>query len=290
MPATERAPERCVLCDGTGRALLVRLGEWTVFRCTGCGLGVLDPRPGPEKLASLYRDDYFVTQYDRGLSPGSPEMARRLSQEGHRIRFFRKFVPRGRILDIGCGRGYFLHACRLQGYDVMGYDVSEEAAAYVRGTLGIPVEAGPRRDDLFPEESVDVVTMWHTLEHTSDPREILDRAWRWIRPGGVLVVEVPNYEGTDARWRWAEWEGWQVPYHFYHFTPRTLGEMLSRHGFRATRTKSYHSETVKTRLKELPVVSLVARPVAKFFPGTSYAVVAGKIGQPTGGEVRAGAG
>jgi 2-polyprenyl-3-methyl-5-hydroxy-6-metoxy-1,4-benzoquinol methylase len=134
-----------------------------------------------------------------------------------------------------------------------------------------------------------VFTIWHTLEHTVDPREVLARAWRWIRPSGFLVVDMMNYEGTDARQRWAAWEGWQAPSHFCHFTPRTLGGMLSRHGFQVTRMKRYHSETVRNRLKEPPLFSLVARPIAKLFSGTSYAVVAEKTGRSSAGEVRDGA-
>lgn len=81
-----------------------------------------------------------------------------------------------------------------------------------------------------------------------------------------------------------------MPYHLYHITPRTRLELISRQGFRAVRGKSYHSETVKLRLKALPVVSLVARPVATLFSGTRYAVVADRSGRPAGAEAHADAG
>jgi SAM-dependent methyltransferase len=272
----ESAPGKCILCGGKDRSPLLRDGEWTAYKCPQCGLGFLDPRPGPDELADLYRESYFARQYDAGLSPGSKEMARRLSQEAHRIRFFRPFAGEGAVVDIGCGRGYFLAACRAHGYEVAGYDVSEDAASYVRSTLGIPVMTGEIREDLFPEGSAGVVTLWHALEHTRDPRVHLALAGKWLAADGCLVVEVPNHEGADASRKREQWEGWQLPYHFYHFTPASLAGLLSLQGFEIVSSKSYHSESVKRSLSRIPLVGLLARPIAKLFPGTSYAVVARK--------------
>jgi 2-polyprenyl-3-methyl-5-hydroxy-6-metoxy-1,4-benzoquinol methylase len=257
-----------------GRVPLVTDGQWTVHKCAGCGLGVLDPRPDPSELGDLYRETYFVEQYDPGFAPGSKEMSRRVSQERHRIRFFRPFVRKGVVLDLGCGRGYFLAACREHGFEVKGYDVSGDAAVYVRSTLGIPVETGDVREGIFPPGSADVVTMWHALEHTPDPRVYLALAGRWLAPNGCLVVEVPNHEGLDARRKWERWEGWQLPYHFFHFTPLSLRDLLSSEGFEVVAAKTYHSEHLKQTLRNIPLVGLFARPVARLFPGTSYAVVA----------------
>jgi 2-polyprenyl-3-methyl-5-hydroxy-6-metoxy-1,4-benzoquinol methylase len=285
----EQAPKACICCGRTKRSLLIRIGEWTIYKCSHCGLGVLDPRPAPQELDTLYRESYFLSHYEDLLELGSPGMQRRISQEAHRIRFFGKFKRKGLVLDIGCGRGTFLHACRVRGYEVVGLDVSEDAAASVWNALRIPVKAGALRDELFEPESIDVVTMWHTLEHTADPGRFLDQTWRWLKPDGLLVVDVPNHEGTDARKMWDRWEDWDLPYHLYHFTPATLTAMISRRGFRALRSKDYHSEYVKGKLRKIPVVGLLARPIAKFFSGTGYAVVARKTARPPGGGAHAAA-
>jgi 2-polyprenyl-3-methyl-5-hydroxy-6-metoxy-1,4-benzoquinol methylase len=285
----EPAPNECICCGRTERSPLIRIGEWTVQKCSGCGLGVLDPRPDPLELDALYRESYFVSHYEEVLELGSPGMERRISQEAHRIRFFRKFRKKGLVLDIGCGRGYFLHACRIRGYDVVGMDVSEDASLSVWNALRIPVKAGALREELFEPESIDVITMWHALEHTADPERYIDQAWRWLRPDGLLVIDVPNYEGTDARRIGAAWDGWSLPYHLFHFTPATLEKMISRHGFQALRSKDYHSDYVKGKLRKIPIVGLLARPIAKFFSGTSYAVVAGKTARTRGGGLNAAA-
>lgn len=273
----EQTGEACFLCGTNKKKLLFKQEDWKVYRCLQCGLGVLEPRPDEEELNALYRNSYFVTRYDEGVAPGSEAMRKRLSWETHRIRLFRRFLKRGRILDVGSGRGYFLLACREAGYEVEGFDVSEDAAEYVRNTLKIPVTTGKPDNVPFKEGSFDVVTMWHSLEHTENPHTYLDAARRWLRPDGLLVVDVPNYLSTDASKNWEKWDGWSLPYHFFHFTPESLDQMLAQHGFEVIRRKSYHSEWVKDQLKRIPIVSLFARLVAKMFTGTSYAVVARKV-------------
>jgi len=268
--------EPCPACGATEREQLFSQNGWGVYKCCSCGLGILDQRPSQEELAELYRDAYFVGHYDEGAVPGTEAMRKRLSQEGHRIKFFRPFKNKGRVLDIGCGRGYFLMACRERGFDVQGFDVSDDGAAYVRETLGISVKTGIL-EDAFEGETFDVITMWHSLEHTSDPAKYLDLAGRWLKPDGVVVIDVPNYTGTDARMQWEEWKDWDLPYHLLHFTPKSLDMLLHRHGFAVIRRKTYHSDVVRKKLRKTPLLKLIARPLAKLFSGGSYAVVAKKV-------------
>ncbi len=272
----ERADTRCVLCNSERRALLYQQGDWSVYRCSDCGLGILDPRPDQNERGALYQSSYFQEQYDKGLEPGSSEMKRRLSHEDHRVRFFRGIKKRGRLLDIGCGMGYFLLACRNYGYHVEGFDISDDAAAYVKGRLEIPVKTGDIASLPYESESWDIITMWHFLEHTPDPRVYLKKTWQWLKPGGLLVVDVPNYAGTDARKTWEQWKGWQLPYHLYHFTEKTLCDMLSQYGFRPIRKKDYLSEYVKEGLEKNLLMRPFARLIARCYSGHSVAVVSRK--------------
>ena len=271
------AESRCILCNSSKRELLFQQGTWKVYRCSGCGLGFLDPQPSENELHELYQSSYFYDQYDEGLALGSPEMARRLSQESHRIRFFRGLKKQGTILDIGCGMGYFLNACRAYGYHVEGIDISDDSASYVRETLNIPVITGKVESLQYENESKDIITMWHFLEHAADPRVYLKKTWEWLKPQGLLVVDAPNYEGTDAVKTWDNWKGWSLPYHLYHFTEKTLCDMLSKHGFKVVRKKDYLSEYMKEELEKIPVMRPFARLIAQCYSGHSIAVVARKV-------------
>lgn len=273
----KKTTNNCILCGSSRRNFLYAEDQWKVYQCADCRLGVLDPRPDDHELAILYQQEYFQDQYKQELRIDSPEMKRRLDQEKQRLRFFRSFKKKGEVLDIGCGRGYFLLACRKKGYHVEGIDLSADVAAYVRRELNIPVHVGEIDNVTIPDASYDVITMWHSLEHTADPNVYLQKARRWLKDDGILVVDVPNYSGYDALKTWDHWLGWQLPYHLYHFTSDALTALLHKHGFAVIRHKHFLSEYVKQELEKFYIPSFIARIIARFYSGHSYAVVAGKM-------------
>jgi 2-polyprenyl-3-methyl-5-hydroxy-6-metoxy-1,4-benzoquinol methylase len=270
----ESAPETCILCQTSEREPLIEKDGWTVHRCPTCGLGFLDPRPSESEIEGLYRSDYFSERYDGGINPDSPQYKKRLSGEQHRTKFIKSIKRSGHLLDIGCGYGYFLDASRRKGYNVHGLDVSEWAAQYAIEKLGLSMTIGKIGDVHFPSQNFDIITMWHSLEHTPNPHMALQRAKSWLKKDGILVIDVPNHEGTDARKIWHEWDGWSLPYHYWHFTPKSLKQLLSHHGFTVIKQKNYHSDVVKENLKRIPIISLFARLIAKLYSGTSVAVIA----------------
>lgn len=272
----DKVNSSCILCGSSRRSPLYTRNQWRIYKCANCGLGVLDPRPGKDELDKLYAQDYFQSHYNSPLSLSSAQMKKRLQQEDHRLRFIRRFKSGGKILDIGCGRGYFLLACRQAGYEVEGIDISDAAAAHVTAELKILVHVGQIDQVILPSGSFDVVTMWHSLEHTADPNLYLQSAGKWLKNNGLLVVDVPNYEGHDARMNWTDWPHWDLPYHFYHFTKSSLLALLKKNGFAAVGQKDYLSEYVKEKLEKKALPGFIARLIAGFYAGGSFAVAARK--------------
>jgi 2-polyprenyl-3-methyl-5-hydroxy-6-metoxy-1,4-benzoquinol methylase len=270
----QRAPKACILCGTQERELLIEKGSWKIYRCRKCGLGFLDPRPSPEEIQRLYRTEYFFERYDEGLDPNSQEFQKRLRSEKHRVRFIRRVKQGGQVLDIGCGYGYFLAACRREGFEVIGLDVSKWAAQYAIQKLGIPVRLGKIGDLTFPSHYFDIITMWHSLEHMPDPHLALQKVKSWLKDDGILVIDVPNYKGTDAQRTWQEWDGWCVPYHLWHFASRTLVQFLRKHGFSVIKIKDYHSSVIREKWGRILIFKPFARLIAKMYSGHSIAVVA----------------
>jgi len=274
---TDNSTPCCIICGSPPRrGPILSVDQWNVMKCEGCGLGALSPRPSQDEIAGLYRDEYFSERYDGGLPADSDQFRKRIRGEDHRVRFVRRLSRAGNLLDIGCGYGYFLHACRIAGFSVKGLDVSDWAAGYARETLGLDVTVGGISEDLFDPESFDVICMWHSLEHMPDPHRAVRAASLWLKRGGALVLDVPNHEGTDARRMGEDWDGWSIPYHFWHFTPDALVRLLGTHGFKVLHRKTYHSDWVKKRLSRGIILKPAARLIAKMYSGTSVAVGAVK--------------
>lgn len=270
----DRGPERCIVCGESKRHLLIEKAPWRVYRCVTCELGFLDPRPSQRDLAQLYEREYSLDNYDEGLAPYSRDFEKRVKHEDHRVNFIRRRKPSGLLLDIGCRYGYFLFACQRKGYDAKGLDISPWAVQYVEKKLGLSAVRGEMEEVDFPPRSFDIVTMWHILEHVRNPDLTLRKARDWIKEDGIIVIDVPNYKGTDARARWLEWDGWSLPYHLWHFTYGSLKSLLDKHGFEVVKYKDYHSDVVKKKLSVLPLLEPLARLIAKLYSGTSMAVIA----------------
>jgi SAM-dependent methyltransferase len=160
--------------------------------CSGCGLFRNDPLPTSDELrrfhAAEYRESYKGVRTPKARNVyRSARLARyRLEQIGHRL-------PAGaRILDVGSGSGEWLAALQGAGHRVSGVEPDPHYGEYARRQYGVPVETGGILDLERPENSLDAITLFHVLEHLPDPLAVLAKFRGWLRPGGLLIVEVPN--------------------------------------------------------------------------------------------------
>jgi 2-polyprenyl-3-methyl-5-hydroxy-6-metoxy-1,4-benzoquinol methylase len=235
--APERVPVNCPHCGARDGELFTTAvdplaeAEFQIQRCRRCRLVYLSPQPPEEELGRYYPDGYY----------------------GRRHRVFRDFFmnlrlrslpPRrteGRLLDIGCGHGEFLLACRREGWKVIGVEHEGAPIMEMRSSLGLEVMTTNELSSLA-DASFDVVTMWHVLEHMTAPREILAQAFRLLRPGGTLVVEVPNLGSWQARMGPRYWFHLDAPRHLVHFERDTLGAMLEAEGLQADSWATFSAE------------------------------------------------
>ncbi len=132
-----------------------------------------------------------------------------------------RYIPDGRLLDIGSGAGQYVAALRALGWRAFGLEPAGAPPAVLGRAEDPPLAAG----------AFDVVTFWHSLEHTSSPARVLAQARRLLRPGGALLLEVPNYASFQARVCGRTWLHLDPPRHRFHLTPATLRAYLERAGF-----------------------------------------------------------
>jgi SAM-dependent methyltransferase len=141
------------------------------------------------------------------------------------------FHGAGRLLEFGCGSGWFAYRMQQRGFHVTGLDASAFAAAQVTRHFGIPVHVGtlPHRD--IADASFDLITMGAVLEHVHWPRAVFAAAAKALRRDGLLVVSVPNIASWGFRYFGRHWWPLELPRHLLHFTPATLTRLARDHGF-----------------------------------------------------------
>jgi 2-polyprenyl-3-methyl-5-hydroxy-6-metoxy-1,4-benzoquinol methylase len=226
-------PVKCPLCGIDDTRLYQDTGdECKVVQCRRCGLVYVNPQPGATD--AHYNEEYY-RQWMTTESRAREAMWKRRLDRVRRIR------GAGRLLDVGCGNGAFCAAARSNGFDVTGTEVSGYACRFITDALHIPVHEGDLSAIALPPGQFDVVTFWHSLEHTADPLANLRKACDVTKPGGLLVVAVPNLHNlaTRALYRLAKghrlrlYEPGAKELHLFHFCATTLSAMVQRAGFRA---------------------------------------------------------
>jgi len=121
-------------------------------------------------------------------------------------------------------------AMARRGFRVLGVDISPKAGNLVT-KLGLPVLVGEFLEVRLSQRAFDVVTMNHFLEHSFNPPKSLERAHALLKPGGRLVVGVPNFASWARLHFGSDWSDLEVPRHSFHFTPRGLVRLLEAHRF-----------------------------------------------------------
>jgi SAM-dependent methyltransferase len=236
----------CLLCGGHQWSGLVEApdaspagdnrdgGLWfAIVQCQDCGLCFTNPRPSPNSIGQFYPPGGYSPRELGKHKDHLPGWLAGLSKRRRRKdRQVLAWYGRGRLLDFGCGGGSFLQRMGGLGWQVTGLDISAATVCRVRADLGLRVLVGSLPHPELQPESFDVITMWQSLEHVHQPREVLQEAHQLLTADGKLLVAVPNIDSLGFRWFGRDWYGLDLPRHLTHFTPMTLSLMLERAGFR----------------------------------------------------------
>jgi 2-polyprenyl-3-methyl-5-hydroxy-6-metoxy-1,4-benzoquinol methylase len=230
----------CALCGADNTELMfVGQDEWynlpgkfPTVRCRQCGLIYLNPRPNRTEIGQFYPDDY--APYFRAIED-EPSWWQRLNRRlamRKRLHLIQKYLPQpGRVLDVGCATGTFLNTLREDGWSTQGVELSSYAAEYARKRHGLDVFTGELLDTHFTDNQFDLVVFWDVLEHVHQPRENLLEAARIAKPGGILLLALPNPDSLEARLFGQYWAGWDTPRHLFVYPEEVLSRLLQDTGW-----------------------------------------------------------
>ena len=127
--------------------------------------------------------------------------------------------------------GAFLRAMKDESWTLHGIEISPEEAKTAEANTGARVFVGDLLDAPFAPKTFDVITALHVLEHVYHPQDVVKRLWQWLKPGGIVYLQIPNIYGFEARLFRSYWFGLELPRHLYHFSPGSLRRLFSEAKF-----------------------------------------------------------
>ena len=258
----------CALC-GHNQTSLVFLGkdpdwstgdEFNVVKCKKCGLVYVNPRPDKEEIKKYYPSENWSRARSRiNVEDAVISGAHWSIAVTERVEPILKFKKKGKILDIGCGDGLLLYYLKHLGWDCYGIEPGEVAAKYAREVLNLKVSNATLENIKYTDEFFDIVNLQHVFEHLDNPLESLKKINQMLKPGGYLVVGVPNFDSFDRRLFGKRWVGLKLPQHLFQYTEKTLKIMMKKSGFKVcnatyksyeAKSTMYYSESLRYLLRD----------------------------------------
>jgi SAM-dependent methyltransferase len=209
-------------------------GEWFELKeCCECHLKRTFPQPQERQIGRYCVSKDYISHSDTrsGLTNKLYHQAREhMLKKKHHLVSRVSGLDKGVLLDVGAGTGHFAHYMQTHGWQVLALEPDENARKVAAEKLGIeirPLEALAVQQPL----SYDVITLWHVLEHVHDVQGYMDHFRSILKPGGTLIIAVPNHTSRDAKQYGQNWAAYDVPRHLWHFSPASMEKLMLNHRF-----------------------------------------------------------
>lgn len=229
----------CNACGGTDHETLVPLEDYSIVRCQACQLIFVNPIPVFDKddfhnvSTDFYYTDEQLIMSDAKKMHSKKEFALQSARWNEILPAKEEYS----LLDVGCGPGLFVHAAVQQGWKAVGCDIDRPLVDLGNQELGLSLEHDDLMNIGYPSESFDVVRFKYVLEHLPNPYEMLVETFRLLKPGGLVLIIVPNEDGffnqmniIAGRKKTTRWGTLTPPHHLHAFTPSTVTRISERVG------------------------------------------------------------
>ncbi|MGB0165325.1 MAG: class I SAM-dependent methyltransferase [Luteibaculum sp.] len=196
-------------------------------RCNKCSLVYTAEPPGPEQIGPYYESEEYVSHNEtkKGFIFRLYHIVKNYSLK-KKLLLLQRFSSGQTVLDYGCGAGAFLQYISKQGYTAYGVEPSD-IARKLAAEKGLSVQSSLKEAHI--ENKVDIITMWHVLEHVHDLHETIETLKDKLNPNGYIFVAVPNHTSFDARFYKKHWAAYDVPRHLYHFNKKSMATLMAVH-------------------------------------------------------------
>jgi SAM-dependent methyltransferase len=209
-------------------------------RCLVCRAVFLNPRPTQQQIDQAYDDAYYGR--GQGKFVGCIEKVLDHFRRARATRITNYIEPPAKILDIGCGNGRFLNYLINQGFDGYGIELPGKAAERAGKILGLNLKVGRLTRQDYSENFFDSICMWHVFEHLAEPRETLHIIQKILRPGGYLMMSLPNIDSMQSRLFRGKWLHLDPPKHLFFLGANDLISEMKKFGFKLIKQKYFSLE------------------------------------------------
>ena len=235
--------KKCLICGGENFIHLFQVKDhflsleiFSISQCKKCGFKFTDPRPTPTEAGKYYESQNYISHSDKPetLFDKVYFKIRKINLK-KKYNLICRYKSGNSILDIGCGTGEFLNMFKLNNWKVSGIESNKNAREIARNKNGIEVRDDKSYNQL-EDKQFDVISMWHVLEHVYDTDFQLKQIKRLLKEDGLVVIAVPNSDSTDAQIYKQYWAAYDVPRHIYHFTQKSVNDLVSKFDFELIET------------------------------------------------------
>lgn len=210
--------------------------EFSLDQCSTCNFVFTNPIPTLSSLSKYYDSPDYLSH-----TANSYSIKGEIYKIFRRINIKKKFkyvdhLAKGKsILDIGCGTGELLNYFQKMGWDTMGIEPNPSARTFAKKSYQLQIYDEESLSNL-KENSFNVISMWHVLEHVPDLSGRMEQVKRLLQKDGLLLIALPNLDSPDAIKYGPHWAGLDVPRHLYHFTQETFEVLLKAHNMELIRS------------------------------------------------------
>jgi 2-polyprenyl-3-methyl-5-hydroxy-6-metoxy-1,4-benzoquinol methylase len=236
----------CPICSSTNIApqltakdYTVSQKEFVVWHCNNCTVRFTQDVPEQNAIGAFYQSDNYISHSDtkKGFINTLYHTVRNHTLNKKRQLIINEVgTTKGKLLDIGCGTGAFLHNMKTAGWGITGVEPDFTARKKAGDLYGIQPMEPEKLFELKPA-SYHAITMWHVLEHVHELHAYIRQLETLIAPQGKIFIAVPNYTSKDAGIYQQHWAAYDVPRHLYHFSPAAMQQLFAKYNLKITAIK-----------------------------------------------------
>jgi 2-polyprenyl-3-methyl-5-hydroxy-6-metoxy-1,4-benzoquinol methylase len=212
--------------------------DFVLWQCSNCSLRFTQDVPDEESIGKYYQSTEYISHSNtsKGLVNSLYQKVRNYTLNQKADLIIMNTVKQGRILDLGAGIGAFINTMKGKGWEITGIEPDEGARQQSKNLFNIELKETGSLQQLS-ENNFDAITLWHVLEHVHQLHDYIERLKDLLKPNGKIFIAVPNYESVDSSIYKLYWAAYDVPRHLYHFTPKALDVLMSKHGLKVISKK-----------------------------------------------------